>query len=302
MASFNGAPTGDNSANNGGYTPESFSDTNDTAQLPKLDEHTNGFNSNNTPDTLPSTNQEQNAAEGNNTERKSHLGRNLVIGGVAVALAFSAWAFSQNGDTAKPTSDADSKPVITEGYDNEQSYVNDEQTEPVITQPETEPTSSNGLTVDELVDELYPNQSLDEALHTDPTEVGEEIAHWLATDGGYNTDVKPHADGRADAGFDVGGIVITPNGDDFHITILLYSNPNLYEYNSSVIPTVDEARQLALQNIPQQSCIINYIVIDIYNQVLLPTKEVDFLDNVQQRLSPPRAVSNTLGSFVSGGD
>lgn len=249
MANFNGAPTGDNSANNGGYNPESFSNTDDTARLPKLDEDANGFNSNDTPDTLSSTNQEQNATEGNNTEHKGHLGRNLVIGGVAVAVAFSAWMFSKNGDTTKPT--PDNEPAITESYDNEQNYVNNEQVEPVITQPETESTSSNGLTVDELVDELYPNQSLEEALHTNPTDVGEEIAHWLVTEGGYNTDVKPHADGRADAGFDVGGIVITPNGDDFHITILLYSNPNFYEYNSSVIPTVDEARQLALQNIPQ---------------------------------------------------
>lgn len=204
-----------------------------------------------TPDTLPSTNQEHNSPENNNPGRKSHLGRNLVVGGVAVAVALSACMFSKNGDNTKPASDTDSEPAITESYDNEQNYVNDEQTEPVIAQPETEPTSSNGLTVDELVDELYPSQSLDEALRTDPTEVGEEIAYWLVTDGGYNTDVNPHADGRVGAGFDVGRIVITPNGDDFHITILLYSNPNFYEYNSSVIPTVDEARQLALQNIPQ---------------------------------------------------
>lgn len=204
-----------------------------------------------TPDTLPPTNQEQNSPGNNTPGRKSLLGRILVVGGVAVAVALSACMFSKNGDNTKPASDTDSEPAITESYDNEQNYVIDEQTEPVITQPEAEPTSSNGLTVDELVDELYPNQSLDEALRTDPTEVGEEIAHWLVTEGGYNTDVKPHADGRADAGFDVGGIVITPNGDDFHITILLYSNPNFYEYNSSVIPTVDEARQLALQNIPQ---------------------------------------------------
>ena len=249
MANFNSVPTEGNSANNGDYNPESFSNTDDTTRLPKLDEHANGFNSNDTSDTLSSTNQKQNSPEDNNPEHKSHLGRNLVIGGVAVAVAFSAWAFSQNGDAAKSTSN--NEPAITESYNNEQNYINDEQVEPVITQPETESTSSNGLTVDELVDELYPNQSLDEALRTDPTDVGEEIAYWLVTDGGYNTDVKPYADGRAGAGFDVGRIVITPNGDDFHITILLYSNPNFYEYNSSVIPTVDEARQLALQNIPQ---------------------------------------------------
>ena len=187
MANFNGAPTGDNSANNGDYTPESFSDTDNTAQLPKLNENVDSHNDNNTSDIQPAADPEQNVADGNNTERKSHLGRNLVIGGVAVALAFSAWAFSQNGDTAKPTSDADSKPVITEGYDNEQNYVNNEQTEPVITQPETEPTSNNGLTVDELVHELYPSSSISEAMSSDPLEVSETICDWLITDGGYST-------------------------------------------------------------------------------------------------------------------
>ena len=215
-------------------------------------------NGNGTPDTLPPTDQEQNSPENNNPERKSHLGRNLVIGGVAVALAFCAWAFSQNGDTAKPTSDADSKPVITEGYDNEQSYVNNEQTEPVIaqpetepviTQPETEPTSSNGLTVDELVDELYPNQSLDEALRTDPTEVGEEIAHWLATDGGYNTDAHPLNGSNASAVFDTGAIRVETNNNGFTISIGLDGNPTLYEYDTQTIPTATEAEQIALDNL-----------------------------------------------------
>lgn len=249
MANFNSVPTEGNSANNGGYNPESFSNTDDTARLPKLDEDANGFNSNDTPDTLSSTNQEQNATEGNNTEHKGHLGRNLVIGGVAVALAFSAWAFSQNGDTTKPTSDTDNEPAITESYDNEQNYVNNEQVEPVITQPETESTSSNGLTVDELVDELYPNQSLEEALHTDPTDVGEEIAHWLATDGGYNTDAKPFNDSNASAAFDTGIISIETNNNGFTISVGLYGNPTLYEYDTQTIPTATEAEQIALDNL-----------------------------------------------------
>lgn len=251
MANFNSVPTEGNSVNNGGYTPESFSDTDDTAQLPKLDKHINGFNSDDTPDTQPAADPEQNAAEGNNTERKSHFGRNLVVGGVAVALAFSAWAFSQNGDTAKPTSDTDNEPVITEGYDNEQNYVNDEQVEPVITQPETELTSSNGLTVDELVDELYPNQSLDEALRTDPTEVGEEIAHWLATDGGYNTDAHPLNGSNASAIFDTGAIRVETNNNGFTISIGLDGNPTLYEYDTQTIPTATEAEQIALDNLMQ---------------------------------------------------
>lgn len=202
-----------------------------------------------TPDTLPPTNQEQNSPGNNTPGRKSHLGRILVVGGVAVAVALSACMFSKNGDNTKPASDTDSEPAITESYDNEQNYVNDEQTEPVITQPETEPTSSNGLTVDELVDELYPNQSLEEALRTDPTEVGEEIAYWLATDGGYNTDAHPLNDSNASAVFDTGVIHVETNNNGFTISIGLYSNPTLYEYNTQIIPTATEAEQIALDNL-----------------------------------------------------
>lgn len=249
MANFNSVPTEGNSANSGVHSPESFSDTDDKTQLPKLDEHANGFNGNGTPDTLPPTDQGQNSPENNNPERKSHLGRNLVVGGVAVALALSACMFNRNGDNAKPTSDTDSEPAITESYDNEQNYVNNEQTEPVITQPETELTSSNGLTVDELVDELYPNQSLDEALRTDPAEVGEEIAHWLATDGGYNTDAHPLNGNNASAVFDTGTIRVETNSNGFTISIGLYGNPTLYEYDTQTIPTATEAEQIALDNL-----------------------------------------------------
>lgn len=204
-----------------------------------------------TPDTLPPTNQEQNSPGNNTPGRKSHLGRILVVGGVAVAVALSACTFSKNGDNTKPASDTDSEPAITESYDNEQNYVNDEQTEPVITQPETEPASSSGLTVDELVHELYPNRTIDEALRNDPVDVGEEIAHWLRTDGGYSSNVTPYSDGRGSAGFDIGVIIITPNNYGFHIEVGRYSNPNTYEYDSLTVPTVDEARQLVIQNIPQ---------------------------------------------------
>lgn len=202
-----------------------------------------------TPDTLPPTNQEQNSPGNNTPGRKSHLGRILVVGGVAVAVALSACMFSKNGDNTKPASDTDSEPAITESYDNEQNYVNDEQTEPVITQPETEPTSSNGLTVDALVDELYPNQSLDEALRTDPTEVGEEIAHWLATDGGYNKDAHPLNGNNASAVFDTGTIRVETSSNGFTISIGLYGNPTLYEYDTQTIPTATEAEQIALDNL-----------------------------------------------------
>lgn len=107
-----------------------------------------------------------------------------------------------------------------------------------------------GLTADELVDELYPSASLSEALQDDPMEVGEEIQLWFIKEGGYNHDAQAH-EGRADAGFDVGGIVVTVEDDCFAIRLLLYNNPTFYEYRSTVIPTADEARQLALDNISQ---------------------------------------------------
>ena len=105
------------------------------------------------------------------------------------------------------------------------------------------------MTVDELVDELYPNQSLEEALRTDPTEVGEEIAYWLATDGGYNTDAHPLNDSNASAVFDTGVIHVETNNNGFTISIGLYSNPTLYEYNTQIIPTATEAEQIALDNL-----------------------------------------------------
>lgn len=109
----------------------------------------------------------------------------------------------------------------------------------------------DGLTVDELVDELYPSTSLSEALQDDPMEVGEEIAHWLATEGGYNTDAHPLDESGASAVYDEGTIRVDVDGEAFVIKTGLYGNQTLYEYRSTVIPTADEARQLALDNIPQ---------------------------------------------------
>ena len=201
-----------------------------------------------TPDTLPPTNQEQNSPGNNTPGRKSLLGRILVVGGVAVAVALSACMFSKNGDNTKPASDTDSEPAITESYDNEQNYVNDEQTEPVITQPETEPISNNGLTVDELVHELYPSSSISEAMSSDPLEVSETICDWLITDGGYST-IGAGNSGIASASFDEGGITIDSSDAGFHIYITRYNPNGIYEYDSQTIPTVDEAREIAIQNI-----------------------------------------------------
>ncbi|MBM6783637.1 hypothetical protein H6A08_04560 [Enorma massiliensis] len=108
----------------------------------------------------------------------------------------------------------------------------------------------DGLTVDELVDELYPNKSLAEALRNDPMDIGEEIQIWMLTEGGYNTGADAY-EGGANAGFDVGAIIVTAEDDGFVIQLGLYNIPTIYEYRSTVIPTVDDARQLALDNIPQ---------------------------------------------------
>lgn len=260
MASFNGAPTGDNSANNGGYTPESFSDTNDTAQLPKLDEHTNGFNSNDTPDTLPSTNQEQNAAEGNNTERKSHLGRNLVIGGVAVALAFSAWAFSQNGDTAKPAPDAVDTPAATEGYtDND-----------IVDEPEESIDDNIGIRSDNPEDGLLASQVINDYMTVnsgvDTMMASEYIEDWLNDNGYVNSSVVA----LDEADYILGGTArfyiqandinskmlelrfsLTADGMvdvDIHNASFVDRDDN-YTYTTDAIPLADEAREIAAQNL-----------------------------------------------------
>ena len=50
---------------------------------------------------------------------------------------------------------------------------------------------------------------------------------------------------------DEGTIRVDVDGEAFVINTGLYGNPTLYEYRSTVIPTADEARQLASDNIPQ---------------------------------------------------
>lgn len=180
MANFNSVPTEGNSANNGGYNPESFSNTDDTTQLPKLDEHANGFNGNGTSDTLPTTSQEQNATEDNNTERKSHLGRNLVIGGVAVALAFSAWAFSQNGDTAKPAPDAVDTPVAEETTDSNNIAI----PAPTIETPSNEEKSWIDIIGEEQRDEdnvLLTTQQIADYIGSAPEKLATDYAYDVCT-------------------------------------------------------------------------------------------------------------------------
>lgn len=259
MANFNSVPTEGNSANNCGYTPESFSDTNDTAQLPKLDKHTNGFNSDDTPDAQPAADPEQNAAEGNNTERKSHLGRNLVIGGVAVALAFSAWAFSQNGDTAKPAPDAVDTPVATEGYtDND-----------IVDEPEESIDDNIGIRSDNPEDGLLASQVINDYMTVnngvDTMMASEYIRDWMS-DNGYASPIAEPLEGdyllRGSGGFMfryndgtehgatmVFGLTSTGNVDVIMQETSVDKENNKYSYSSDSIPTADEAREIAAQNL-----------------------------------------------------
>ena len=259
MANFNSAPTEGNSANNGGYNPESFSNTDDTTQLPKLDEDANGFNSNDTPDTLPLTNQEQDATEGNNTEHKGHLGRNLVIGGVAVAVAFSAWAFSQNGDTAKPTPDAVGTPVATEGYT----------TNDIVDEPEESIDSNMEIRSGDSEDGLLASQVINDYMTVnsgvDTMMASEYIEDWLY-DNGYDTpSAGPSNDGSYILGGygmitvhandkNVGGAIINfrmISEDSFEIEISKTSldDEATYNFTSNTLPTSEEANGIALEHL-----------------------------------------------------
>ena len=259
MANFNGVPTGDTPANSEAYNPESFSDTNDTARLPKLGEYANGSNSSSTPDALPTTNQEQNATERNNTERKGHLGRNLVIGGVAVALAFSTWAFSQNGDTAKPAPDAVDTPVATEGYtDND-----------IVDEPEESIDDNIGIRSDNPEDGLLASQVINDYMTVnngvDTMMASEYIRDWMS-DNGYASPIAEPLEGdyllRGSGGFMfqyndgtehgatvVFGLTSTGNVDVIMQETSVDKENNKYSYSSDSIPTADEAREIAARNL-----------------------------------------------------
>lgn len=259
MTNFNGAPTGDNSANNGDYTPKSFSDTDNTAQLPKLNENVDSHNDNNTSDIQPAADPEQNAADGNNIERKSHLGRNLVIGGVAVALAFSAWAFSQNGDTAKPAPDAVDTPAATEGYtDND-----------IVDEPEESIDDNIGIRSDNPEDGLLASQVINDYMTVnggvDTMMASEYIEDWLY-DNGYDTpSAGPSNDGSYILGGygmitvhandkNVGGAIINfrmISEDSFEIEISKTSldDEATYNFTSNTLPTSEEANGIALEHL-----------------------------------------------------
>lgn len=268
MANFNSVPTEGNSANNGGYNPESFSNTDDTTQLPKLDEHANGFNSNGTPDTLPSTNQGQNSPEDNNSEHKSHLGRNLVVGGVAVAVAFSAWAFSQNGDTAKPAPDAVDTPVAEETTDSNNIAI----PAPTIETPSNEEKSWIDIVSEEYLDEdgvLLTSQEIADYLGTSVSDLSDYafdvatcLEDWtefhqnnlyLTSCEVVNSNESSIPVLRASCNFENGfsgnlAITINPENGNFIIRISDIYGSQGYQFESNEIPGFDELAQIASQN------------------------------------------------------
>ena len=260
MANFNNVPTGDNSASNGGYTPESFSDTDDTAQLPKLDENVDSHNNNDNPDTQPTADPEQNTADGNNTERKSHLGRNVVMSGVAViALAACIGIFNGGGDIGGSTPDTDNTPAATKGY-----TVND-----IIDEPE-EPIDDNiGIRSDNPENGLLASQVINDYMTVnsgvDTMMASEHIENWLY-DNGYDTpSVGPSNDGGYILGGygmitvrandkNVGGAIINfrmINEDSFEIEISKTSldDEATYNFTSNTLPTSEEANDIALEHL-----------------------------------------------------
>lgn len=269
MANFNSVPTEGNSANNGGYNPESFSNTDDTTQLPKLNEYANGFNSNDTPDTLPSTNQEQNATEGNNPEYKSHLGRNLVIGGIAVAaLAACIGMFNGSGDDSGSAPDTDT-PVAEETTDSGNIAI----PAPTIETPSNEGKSWIDIIGEEQRDEddiLLTTQQVADYLGINPSNIATDspygfidcIEEWsdfnnLDTAGNdliaYNGQQAPFITTgfHTEEGFYISMMIgISPETGNFVIRLSAPSQTdNFYLYEDSSIPSTSILTDLVNKNV-----------------------------------------------------
>lgn len=269
MANFNSVPTEGNSANNGDYNPESFSNTDDTTQLPKLDEHANGFNSNGTSDTLPTTSQEQNATEDNNTERKSHFGRNLVVGGVAVvALAACIGIFNGSGGSSGSMPDTDNTPVAEETTDSD----NIATPAPIIETPSNEGKSWIDIISEEYLDEdgvLLTSQEIADYLDTSVSDLSDYafdvatcLEDWtefhqnnlyLTSCEVVNSNESSIPVLRASCDFENGfsgnlAITINPENGNFIIRISDIYGSQGYQFESNEIPGFDELAQIASQN------------------------------------------------------
>lgn len=269
MANFNSTPTGDNSANNSDYTPESFSDTDDTTQLPKLDERANGFNGNGTSDTLPTTNQEQNSPEDNNPEHKSHLGRNLVISGVAaVALAACIGIFNGSGDSSGSVPDTDNTPVAEETTDSNNIAI----PAPTIETPSNEGKSWIDIISEEYLDEdgvLLTSQEVADYLGTSVSDLSDYafdvatcLEDWtefhrnnlyLTSCEVVNSNESSIPVLRASCDFENGfsgnlAITINPENGNFIIRISDIYGSQGYQFESNEIPGFDELAQIASQN------------------------------------------------------
>lgn len=182
---------------------------------------------------------------------KSHVGRIIATYGAVAVLALGVLTLSGCGDSGESATEVGGTPAATEQVEDESSVsVDSELQESAAAQPEEDAQSSSGLTVDELVHELYPYSSIGEAMGSDPLEVSETICDWLITNGGYAT-IGAGDSGRASASFDEGGITIDASDAGFHIYITRYNPNGIYEYDSDYIPTAAEAEQIALEEIPQ---------------------------------------------------
>lgn len=138
-------------------------------------------NGNGAPDTLPSTNQEQNSPEDNNPERKSHFGRNLVIGGgiAVVALAACIWMFNGSGDDGGSAPDTDT-PVAEETTDSNNIAI----PAPTIETPSNEEKSWIDIIGEEQRDEdnvLLTTQQIADYIGSAPEKLATDYAYDVCT-------------------------------------------------------------------------------------------------------------------------
>ncbi len=225
-------------------------------------------NGNGTPDTLPSTNQEQYSPEDNNPEHKSHLGRNLVIGGIAVvALAACTGMFNGSGDNGGSAPDTDT-PVAEETTDSNNIAI----PAPTIETPSNEGKSWIDIISEEYLDEdgvLLTSQEIADYLGTSVSDLSDYafdvatcLEDWtkfhqnnlyLTSCEVVNSNESSIPVLRASCDFENGfsgnlAITINPENGNFIIRISDIYGSQGYQFESNEIPGFDELAQIASQN------------------------------------------------------
>ena len=202
-------------------------------------------NGNGTPDTLPSTNQEQYSPEDNNPEHKSHLGRNLVIGGIAVvALAACTGMFNGSGDNGGSAIETPSNEgkswidIISEEYLDEDGVL--------LTSQEI--ADYLGTSVSDLSDYAF-----DVATCLEDWTKFHQNNLYLTSCEVVNSNESSIPVLRASCDFENGfsgnlAITINPENGNFIIRISDIYGSQGYQFESNEIPGFDELAQIASQN------------------------------------------------------